>query len=159
MGEPVIDALKNRHDIPAYSVFTTNQTRNDKDGIMDKGKMIGWMLQQYEDGVLVFAQSESQYMKELKRQWQIFGEYKSKKYEAPSGEHDDLMMALMLACYFIKSRGNAHPIGAGATYDEYDSIFQTPEEQMIRNMKQRFSNRMNPEDVTVKVFGPNENPW
>ncbi len=106
-GNPVADALSNNYGLPVIRVFTSNKVKEAKQSIMDKSEMVIWMIrasQKDGDGHfhLKFVESESPYMKELERQWAIFGEYHKDHYEAPTGEHDDLMMALMILCHVCR---------------------------------------------------------
>lgn len=104
-GKPVIDALRRRYDLSLYTVFTSSNLKEKKEPdphTMDKAAMANWMIEQQQEGILNWPSEDTEFTTELKRQWKIFGEYKKGKYEAPSGDHDDLMMALMLACFYAK---------------------------------------------------------
>lgn len=107
-GNPVADSLENRYDLPISRVFTSNKMREPKSDTMDKSVMVTWMVRSSQtqgdkEPILIFPESDDVYMKELIRQWRIFGEYHKDKYEAPIGEHDDGVMALMLACFKAKN--------------------------------------------------------
>lgn len=107
-GNPVADSLENRYELPIARVFTTNKLKEQKSDTMDKSVMVNWMvrasqIQGEKEPVLIFPESDNPYLKELIRQWRIFGEYHKDKYEAPAGEHDDGVMALMLACFKAKN--------------------------------------------------------
>ncbi|MBM3896809.1 MAG: hypothetical protein FJ360_03615 [Thaumarchaeota archaeon] len=100
-GDPIIDALKYEYRLPVRAVFTTNtKSREAKKGIMNKSEMVTWLFQNH--NILDWPRQGDEYLLELKKQWTVFGEYHKNKFEAPSGTHDDLMMALMLACYFAR---------------------------------------------------------
>jgi len=120
MNESVAEALRYTYNLPVRFIRTTANITNPKPDLMDKTDMVYWLIRMHQEGRLQWAESTSEYMKELKRQWSIFGEYKQNKFEAPTGEHDDLVMALMLACFIarqhIRSGGlvmvNAHRLGS-----------------------------------------------
>lgn len=101
-GDPIAETLKYEYRLPVTAVFTTNtNSKEKKPDTMNKGEMVTWLFQNH--NILDWPGHDDEYMKELKKQWHIFGEYHKNKFEAPSGEHDDLMMALMLACYFART--------------------------------------------------------
>ena len=100
-GDPIISALQYDYRLPIKPVFTTNtNSKEKKPGIMNKSEMVTWLFQNH--AIFDWPGTDDEYMAELKKQWAIFGEYQKNKFAAPSGEHDDLMMALMLACYFAR---------------------------------------------------------
>ena len=100
-GDPIIDALKYEYRLPVRAVFTgKSKSTETKKGTMDKSEMVTWLFQNH--NIIKWPRNDDEFMTELKKQWAVFGEYHKNKYEAPSGEHDDLMMALMLACYFAR---------------------------------------------------------
>lgn len=108
MGEHVIDSLRRDYNLPIVSVYTGKHGLKPKPSIMDKIDMTMWMNRLIQNAgedvepTLRWVDSNTDYYKELKRQWSIFGEYHKNKFEAPEGEHDDLVMALMLACHFAR---------------------------------------------------------
>ena len=103
MGDHVIDSLKRNHSLPIYKIFTGSAKTN-KIGVMNKMDMLMWMNRMVQDKKIIWpsVDEDNKYTKELKRQWAIFGEYKKDKVEAPAGEHDDLVLALMLGCYYAR---------------------------------------------------------
>lgn len=110
VGIHVIQSLRHNHDIPNIIPVTTAKDIKEPDkrpNTMDKNEMTRWILTQIEKGELVFPSlSTSKYISELKRQLSIFEEQRtstgSVRYSAPSGEHDDLVMAMMLACWWAQ---------------------------------------------------------
>ena len=102
-GDPIAETLKYEYRLPVTAVFTTNtNSREKKPDTMNKSEMVTWLFQNH--NILDWPGHDDEYMSELKKQWAVFGEYHKNKFEAPSGKHDDLMMALMLACYFARLR-------------------------------------------------------
>lgn len=100
-GDPISETLKYEYRLPVRAVFTTN-TSSKKPDTMNKSEMVTWFFANH--NIIDWPREGDGYMAELKKQWHIFGEYHKNKFEAPSGEHDDLMMALMLACHFARLR-------------------------------------------------------
>jgi hypothetical protein len=103
MGDHVIDSLKRNHSLPVYRIFTGSSKTN-KPGILNKMDQLMWLNRKVQEKVVVWPNEEedNKYTKELKRQWAIFGEYAKNRVEAPPGEHDDLVMALMLGTYYAR---------------------------------------------------------
>ena len=100
-GDPISETLKYEYRLPVRAVFTASTNSKEKKiGIMNKSEMVTWLIANH--NILDWPSDDDEYMAELKKQWHIFGEYRKNKFEAPPGEHDDLMMALMLACYFAR---------------------------------------------------------
>lgn len=114
VGIHVIQSLRQNHDISNIIPVTTSKDIKEPDkrpNTMDKNEMTRWILTQIEKGELIFPSlSTSKYISELKRQLSIFEEQRtstgSVRYSAPSGEHDDLVMALMLACWWAQKSMN-----------------------------------------------------
>ena len=118
-GEHVIEVLQHNYRLPVLPVFTyATQIRDAKKKfsakIMDKIEMTRYMLILFNEKKLVFPERQSKEMRELVRQLSIFAEHKSVmtgnvRYQAEGAEHDDLVMALMLAVfigrYYIDKRG------------------------------------------------------
>ena len=110
VGIHVIESLRHNHDIPNIVPVTTSKDLKEpgkKPNTMDKNEMTRWTLTQIEKGELVFPSlSTSKHISELKRQLSIFEEQRtstgSVRYSAPNGEHDDYVMALMLACWWAE---------------------------------------------------------
>ncbi|MEX0657128.1 MAG: hypothetical protein WD154_06250, partial [Nitrosopumilaceae archaeon] len=102
-GDPISETLKYEYRLPVQAVFTTSaSSKGNKLDTMNKGEMVTWLFQNH--NIIDWPRNDDEYTRELKKQWHIFGEYHKNKFEAPSGEHDDLMMALMLACHFARRR-------------------------------------------------------
>lgn len=108
MGDHVIDSLRRNNNLPVAKVFTGKHGIKQTAGIMDKIDMTMWMNRLIQNGsegktpTLKFVDSDSEEMKELNRQWAVFGEYHKNRFEAPAGGHDDLVMAMMIACYYAR---------------------------------------------------------
>lgn len=91
---------------------------------MEKKEISLWFLRMKTDHKIKFHGTDDPDVKELMRQIQIFAEHRPKgeystgnfKYSAPGEEHDDMVMALLLAChigrtYLDKKR---HAIGVSS---------------------------------------------
>lgn len=109
-GTHVIQNLRQLHNIPnIIPVFTSKDIKEPgkHPHTMDKNEMVRWMLTKKEKKELEFPPiTASKHMQELRRQMSNFGEQKTRtgsmKYTAPNGEHDDYVMALMLACWWAE---------------------------------------------------------
>src|SRR5438309_2025955 len=108
IGDHVIEVLKFKKHLPVIGVTTSKDIKNrDRHpDTMDKNEMVRWMLTMMQEGRLVFPKIDSAETAELKRQLSIFAENKtangSVSYGAEGQEHDDFVMALMLACFAAK---------------------------------------------------------
>ena len=104
MGKRIGHSFTHEYNLPVFMVHTSNTLKNTNAGVMDKMEQANWLIKMQQNGNLVWAEATTDYMKELRRQWSIFGEYKKGKLAAPGGEHDDLMMALMVGTYVLRMR-------------------------------------------------------
>jgi hypothetical protein len=115
-GEHVFEELKYRHRIP--NVIPTFTSANVKDQhkinsgkVMPKNQMTLWLARMFQNNRIKFPKKSNKDVDELKRQISIFSEVitesGSVSYRAEGQEHDDTVMALMLACFigrnFIKN--------------------------------------------------------
>lgn len=115
-GEHVFEELKYRHRIP--NVIPTFTSANVKDQhkinsgkVMPKNQMTLWLARMFQNNRIKFPKTSNKDVDELKRQISIFSEVitesGSVSYRAEGQEHDDTVMALMLACFigrnFIKN--------------------------------------------------------
>lgn len=107
MGEHVVEVLKRQYKLPVLPVTTQRETKDKKKiyspRIMGKNEMVRYMLILIQEGRLVFPKTKNDEIRELERQMSIFAEHKTEagqfSYHAEGDEHDDLVMALMLACF------------------------------------------------------------
>jgi len=107
VGAHVYEVLKYKHNLPAFPVTTSKDIKDLKkqagEKTMDKNAMVKLMLEWFADERLVFPISTNSELDELKRQLSIFAEHRTESgnisYYAEGSEHDDLVMALMLACF------------------------------------------------------------
>lgn len=103
-GKPVISTFRKRYNLSVEEMITKNKSSSEDSHTVDKSEMYSWLDKMNQEGKLKWPQSDTEFMKELKRQWTVFGEYKTGKYAAPTGDHDDLMMALMIGCSYLKPK-------------------------------------------------------
>jgi len=114
-GEHVYEELKYRHRIPnIIPVFTTrevkDQSKINTGRVMPKNQMVLWLIRMFQNNRIKFPKKTNKDIEELKRQISIFSEVITEagqvSYRAEGNEHDDTVMALMLACFigrnFIK---------------------------------------------------------
>ena len=102
MGHRIAHSFIHEYHLPVKQVYTSNKLKDPKVGTMDKAEHANWLIKMQQNGHLNWAKAESEYMKELQRQWNIFGEYHKGKLAAPPGEHDDLVMPLMVGTFVIR---------------------------------------------------------
>lgn len=115
-GTHVYEVLVDQKHLPVIPVVTTKDVKDlakKHDGrTMDKNEMVRLMAHWFLDGSIVFPVNKTPELMELERQLKIFAEHKTEtgsvSYRAEGSEHDDLVMALMLACF-----GARNIIGAG----------------------------------------------
>ncbi len=107
-GTHVIENLVRVNDIPVIVPVTTSTDIKDIKKInsvktMDKNAMAPWLKASIQNNIIRFPKKGSKDMEELKRQISIFASHKTEarhiSYRAPGAEHDDMVMALMLACF------------------------------------------------------------
>ncbi len=115
-GEHVFEELKYRHKIPnVIPTFTTRETKDqskiNSGRVMPKNQMVLWLARMFQNNRIKFPKTSNKDIEELKRQISIFSEIVTESgnvsYRAEGNEHDDTVMALMLACFigrnFIKN--------------------------------------------------------
>jgi len=120
-GEHVFEELKYHHHIPnVIPVFTTrevkDQSKINTGRVMPKNQMVLWLARMFQNNRIKFPKKSNKDIDELKRQISIFSEVITEagnaSYRAEGNEHDDTVMALMLACFigrnFIKSNDGMH---------------------------------------------------
>ncbi len=107
-GEHVYEELKYRHRIPnVLPTFTTAQVKDQSKintgRVMPKNQMVIWMARMFQQNRIKFPTKTNKHIEELKRQISIFSEHITEagnvSYRAEGTEHDDTVMALMLACF------------------------------------------------------------
>ena len=107
VGVHVYEVLKYKYNLPAFAVTTSKDIKDAKkaagEKVMDKNAMVKLMLDWFAEERLIFPVNSNAELDELKRQLSIFAEHKTDagnvSYYAEGSEHDDLVMALMLACF------------------------------------------------------------
>ena len=116
-GEHVFEELKYRHKIPnVIPTFTARETKDqskiNSGRVMPKNQMVLWLARMFQNNRIKFPKHSNKDIDELKRQISIFSEVITEagqvSYRAEGNEHDDTVMALMLACFigrnFIKNQ-------------------------------------------------------
>tara|TARA_R110002012_G_scaffold64769_1_gene170210 strand:+ start:7384 stop:8052 length:669 start_codon:yes stop_codon:yes gene_type:complete len=107
-GEHVFEELKYRHKIPnVIPTFTSanvkDQSKINSGRVMPKNQMVLWLARMFQQNRIKFPVKSNKNIEELKRQIAIFSEHISEagnvSYRAEGTEHDDTVMALMLACF------------------------------------------------------------
>jgi len=110
VGMHVYEMLSYTYGLPCIPVTTTREIKDPKKKnaprIMDKNEMVRYMMRWFQDGTIVFPKDTNRELDELKRQLSIFAEHKTEggnvAYYAEGTEHDDLVMAFMFTCWFLK---------------------------------------------------------
>ena len=108
-GVHVFEVLK-QYAVPIYPITTVAKVTDVKKVLsgktMSKADIVGFTLNLLQEGRLIFPHPKSQDMKELITQFEIFQETitpaGNPTYAGPSGSHDDLVMALLLAIHGSK---------------------------------------------------------
>jgi len=107
-GEHVFEELKYRHNIPnLIPTFTTKDTKDQSKintgRVMPKNQMVWFLARLFQNNRIKFPSKTTKDVEELKRQISIFSEHITEagnvSYRAEGQEHDDTVMALMLACF------------------------------------------------------------
>lgn len=132
-GTHVYEVLSDQKHLPVIPVVTTKDVKDlakKHDGrTMDKNEMVRLMAHWFLDGSIQFPINKTAELTELERQLKIFAEHKTEtgsvSYRAEGSEHDDLVMALMLACF-----GARNLIGAGNV-----RAFNIDQQEAIENPK------------------------
>ena len=122
-GEHVYEELKYRHKIPNVLPVFTTATVKDQQKIaigkaMPKNQMVLYMSRMFQNNRIKFPSKTNKHIEELKRQISNFAEQITEagkaSYYAEGTEHDDTVMALMLAIFI------------GRHYIKKNEGFQTP---------------------------------
>lgn len=107
-GTHVVENLIRINQIPVVIPVTTSKNLKDINKIfsykvMDKNEMTEWMIRMFQAEKIIFPQKTDEDLNELKRQLSIFAQHKTNagniSYFAEGNEHDDMVIALMLACF------------------------------------------------------------
>ena len=107
-GEHVYEELKYRHKIPnIVPVFTTAELKDQikiaAGKVMPKNQMVRYMSSMFQANRIKFPTKSNPHIEELKRQISNFSEHITEagnvSYYAEGTEHDDTVMALMLAIF------------------------------------------------------------
>ena len=111
-GEHVFEELKYRHRIPnVIPTFTARETKDQSKintgRVMPKNQMVLWLARMFQQNRIKFPAKSNKDIEELKRQISIFSEHITEagnvSYRAEGTEHDDTVMALMLAAFIGRS--------------------------------------------------------
>lgn len=137
-GTHVVENLVRINNIQVIVPVTTSTDIKDIKKIysvktMDKNSMAPWLKASIQNNIIRFPKHGTKDMEELKRQISIFASHKTEarhiSYRAPGSEHDDMVMALMLACfigkhYLERNTGKIKVSSRKITpnYDEYDYL-------------------------------------
>jgi len=147
-GEHVVEVLKKHYRLPVLAVTTGRELKTKEKiyspKVMDKNEMVKYMIILIQEKKLKFPKTKTMELTELERQMSIFAEHKTEAgkftYHAEGAEHDDLVMALMLACFIGRYYINRKP-GAKKTssvsrkYTEQDEDLLgsgVPEEYIVK---------------------------
>ncbi|MGH9910539.1 MAG: hypothetical protein ACRD32_07860, partial [Nitrososphaerales archaeon] len=109
-GDHVYEVLRYQKHLPVIAVTTSKDIKNREKhrDTMDKNEMVRWMLAMKQDHRIIFPKRDTAEIRELKRQLSIFAERMTESgsisYGAEGREHDDYVMALMLACFAARRK-------------------------------------------------------
>lgn len=169
-GIHVYEVLKSVAGLPITGVNTSKNLSQDpsrnldpfKFPSMDKNDMARWMHIQNELGNLVFPKSPSKEMIELQNQLSNIVEYKPEgvgtgnvRYIPEGQEHDDLYMALMLNCWFIREHlmnpASSSPIVAvGHSFTKsYENQNTDPNDRIIETVKKKLGKEFHIDDIKI----------
>lgn len=106
VGIHVVEVLRDQKHLPIKAVTTSIHVKEATTDKMDKNAMVQWLLLLQQEGRLIWPKKTTPEVDELKRQWSLFEEKKTEtgkvSYSAPGEQHDDYVMALMLACHVAR---------------------------------------------------------
>lgn len=109
-GQRIYESLLFERHLPVIAVTTSRDIKDMEKKrslkVMDKNEMVRTMAVWFQEGKIVFPRTKNKEVDELIRQLKIFAEHKTEagnvSYYAEGTEHDDLVMALMLVCWWAK---------------------------------------------------------
>lgn len=136
--------------------FPKNTVIQNKFPTMDKNDMVRWLLREKDAGFLLFPEDEklTPELRELQRQLGGFVEHKTDagtiRYSAEGEDHDDLVMALILACWLARTRFMKIRQGiavASGSYSKYQEEL-TPHQRVEQNLRDRWKKERSGFDVT-----------
>jgi hypothetical protein len=132
-GTHVVENLIRINNIPCIIPVTTSKNLKDmkkifSSKVMDKNEMTEWMIRMFQADNILFPKDTDPNILELKRQLSIFAQHKTNagnvSYYAEGSEHDDMVMALMLACfigrYYLREK---HVRGSQSTLSIHSKKF------------------------------------
>jgi len=134
VGEFVIEEFKLEYKTPVMPVITSKNLKDQKKirslKVMDKNEMVNFIASLKQEHKIRFPKYCSKDMKELKRQISIFAEHRTESgqvsYYAEGKEHDDLVMAFMLACFvgrrYLRGRPKRVVMNKKFRYDMHDNL-------------------------------------
>lgn len=107
-GQRIYESLVYERNLPVIAVTTSKDVKDMEKKrslkVMDKNEMVRTMSVWFEAGKIIFPSRGNRETDELLRQLKIFAEHKTESgsvsYYAQGTEHDDLVMALMLCCWY-----------------------------------------------------------
>lgn len=118
MGKRMAHAFEYEHHLPVVPINTTHgsasrglsakpkgtpKINRSTLNSMDKMEHTNWLVKMQNENDIVWPDPMESYgLRELWRQWSIFGEYHKDRLEAPPGDHDDLMMAMEVGTYWLR---------------------------------------------------------
>lgn len=138
-GIHVFEVLNYQKRLPVIPVTTTKDIKDPKKKysaqVMDKNEMVRIMLHWFQDGTIIFPQQSTAELDELKRQLSIFAEHRTEagsvSYRAEGQEHDDLVMALMLCCFWARRYVGGRDL-VGVTPRDLEAIDRAAHQSGIR---------------------------
>lgn len=109
-GIHVIESLQKQHDIPVIGITSSNQIKSPKiirqGKTMDKTEMVGWINNKRQKDQILFPKNKTQGIMTLLAQLNSFVRKTTPAglttYRAEGEEHDDFVMAFMVALFFIR---------------------------------------------------------
>lgn len=137
VGEFLIEEFELEYHTPVMPVVTSKNLKSEKirrqGKTMDKNEMVNFIASLKQKHRIRFRTHGSKDMQELKRQISIFAEHRTESgqisYYAEGNEHDDLVMALMLACFaarpYLKPRTKRIVVTKDWNQHEDDDIFRS----------------------------------
>lgn len=135
----VVKELFDAKGVKTIPVTTVGKVTDPKKKVslkaMEKKEIALWFLRMKTDHKIKFHGTNDPDVKELMRQIQIFAEHRPQtdygtgnfKYSAPGEEHDDMVMALLLAChigrYYLTKKRNSTGVTSKKVYGDSDDEF------------------------------------
>ena len=139
-GEHVYEELKYRHKIPnIVPVFTTAELKDQikiaAGKVMPKNQMVRYMSSMFQANRIKFPTKTNPHIEELKRQISNYSEHITEagnvSYYAEGTEHDDTVMALMLAIFVGRHYIKKHEGGQTKTSVESKKFNMGSDKDML----------------------------